>query len=169
MMKAKSGSNQEHETKYVFENRVAPMLIRWLQLRCLPDPQFAHGMVSSIYYDTRDWRFLKEKFNSDYLKTKIRVRWYAEIDGGEQGNQSFLEAKYKIGGRRKKIRLNTDFTGKWLSEINLYDSELLNIPMMLCSLGVKIPSSLYPVFQISYRRFRFLDPVSRCLNPLMRF
>ena len=153
-------SNADHETKFVFENNRAPILIKWLKLRCIPDPNFPTGRVSSIYYDTLNWQFLDEKMNSDYLKTKIRIRWYENIEGGKQGERSFLEAKYKIGGRREKRRLETGISGKWLSKIQLNDPELAQIPYRLRSLGVKIPSLLFPAFQIRYKRFRFLEPVT---------
>ena len=162
MVDEKYSPGAEHEIKYVFDNNCASTLIEWLRLRCEPDPLFESGIISSIYYDTGDWRFLNEKINSDYLKTKVRIRWYEKIGGGQQGNQSFLEAKFKIGAKRKKIRLKTDISSKWLSEVNLCDTQLLSIPLTLWSLGVKIPPTLYPAFQISYKRFRFVDPVSRC-------
>ncbi len=154
-------SPADHEIKFVFENSRVSILIKWLELRCIPDPEFPTGRVSSIYYDTLNWQFLNEKMNSDYLKTKIRIRWYENIEGGKQGERSFLEAKYKIGASRKKQRLKTDLSGKWLSKIQLNDPELTQIPFLLCSLGVKIPSLLFPAFQISYNRFRFVEPVTR--------
>lgn len=161
MENKKPDPGAEYELKYVFNNYYASMLIEWLRLRCEPDPLFESGIVSSIYYDTADWRFIKEKINSDYLKTKVRIRWYEKIGGGYQGAQSFLEAKYKIGAKRKKARLKTDISSEWLSKANLGDMKLLRIPTMLWSLGLLPPASLYPAFQISYKRFRFIDPVTR--------
>lgn len=150
----------EHETKYIFENHLASMLHAWIRLRCRPDPQFESGLISSIYYDTRDWDFLYEKANSDYRKMKIRLRWYAESDGANPGNESFLEIKEKIGSFRKKTRIKTGLTGKWLSEKHLNSPDLLGPIRNLHAVGVKLPSSVFPVFQISYQRHRYIDPIA---------
>ena len=151
-------SKAEHELKYAFNNTFAPILVNWLKLRCHPDPVFPSGVVSSIYYDTKDWGFLGEKLNSDYLKKKIRVRWYESLSGHEQGEKSFVEIKYKIGATRKKIRFESDFSGKQLAEINLADPKLMTVQNKAREKGVTITSSIYPAFQISYKRFRFLEP-----------
>ena len=160
MIEDRSRADANHELKFVFENSRASVLIKWLELRCQPDPDFPTGKVSSIYYDTLNWRYLNEKINSDFLKTKIRIRWYEDINTGHQGDQSFLEAKYKIGSSRKKKRVATEYSGKWLSRIPLSDPKLIGIPFLLCELGVKIPPTLFPAFQISYKRFRFIEPLT---------
>ncbi len=150
----------EHETKYVFHNSFAPFIIQWLKYRCRPDPIFPSNTVSSIYYDTMDWRLLREKINSDYLKTKVRIRWYTNIHTEEPGDESYLEAKYKVGARRKKIRKKINISGRWLSHIDLDNQELLTLPIQLLLEDVKIPSQLFPAFQISYERRRFIEPIT---------
>lgn len=69
----------EHELKFVFRNGFAREIVSWLEGRCLPDPEYPKGRVNSIYYDLRDHRLLDEKRNSDFLKTKVRLRWYADV------------------------------------------------------------------------------------------
>lgn len=150
----------QRETKFVLDNREAHSALAWLRSHCTPDPQFPRGTVSSIYYDTPDLRHLREKINSDYLKTKIRVRWYAGLDGGEVGETSFVEAKGKEGGRREKTRVETKYSGRWLAETELSASELRTIPWTLRNRGIFVCPTLCPVFQISYRRHRFLDRVT---------
>lgn len=152
----------EHETKYVFANNLAPILIKWMKLRCLPDPKFPSGMISSIYYDTKDWLLLNEKINSDYLKTKFRVRWYESLENGQAGEQSFIEIKHKIGAIRKKIRIESNYSGNQLVKMDMADQALLDFPKIACAAGANISLSLYPAFQISYKRFRFLEPKTRC-------
>lgn len=150
----------EHELKYVFSSSRVHLVRQWLQSRCRPDPEFPAGIVCSIYYDTRDWRSLREKLNSDYHKTKVRIRWYKDIDTGEFFPGSFLEAKYKIGARREKIRMKMDRPGKWFSGIRLENPELLDIPRFLWKQGVIFPGPLYPAFQVNYKRMRFIEPVT---------
>jgi len=150
-------SSGNHETKFVFNNINSHLIIEWLTSRCRPDPEFPVGIVSSIYYDTRDWQFLREKINSDYLKTKIRVRWYADTKYDEQSEYSYIEVKQKVGAIRKKIRIKTDIPGRWLSQVDLHNEKLLKIPSYLRTKGVNIPMHIHPVFQISYKRWRFVE------------
>ena len=68
------------ETKYVFHRASAPKIICWLKGRVRPDKEYPAGIISSIYYDSRGWDFLNEKINSDYLKSKVRLRWYLDFE-----------------------------------------------------------------------------------------
>lgn len=149
---------REHETKYVFPAGSAASVVGWLHCRCRPDPEFPAGIVSTIYYDTRDWRFLGEKINSDFHKTKVRVRWYYDFHSGEPLPKSFLEVKYKIGGRREKVRFETGKTGEWLAGVNLDNPELTAIPRSLWPQGLVIPGNFYPALKIVYKRKRFIEP-----------
>ncbi len=147
-----------HEIKFVVGNERAHVVREWLKQACTYDSEFPCGTVSSIYYDTRNWRFLDEKLNSDYLKSKVRVRWYSDIKNNKHSSFSFAEAKLKTGNRRKKIRVKTSCSGEWLSTVNLENRELLKLPHLLYSEGFRFSESLFPVYQISYKRLRFLEP-----------
>ena len=150
----------EHEVKFVVSAAAAGAMVNWLRCRCRPDPAFPAGIVSSIYYDTPDWRFLREKLNSDYLKRKVRVRWYADIESGRTGAASFLETKFKIGAGRIKTRCETAIPGESIDAAPLTDSWLVDIPRGAPTGGVALRGPLLPVFKICYRRRRFLEPVS---------
>ncbi len=153
-------SENNHEIKFVLNNFIAHRFIRWLQLRCKPDPEYPGGIVSSIYFDTGDWRFLREKLNSDFFKTKIRLRWYEDIQNGESSPYSFLEAKFKIGSQRKKVRIETGRSGESLSRMALDDGELLGFPLLLRAEGIVLRETVFPVFTIRYQRLRFIEPLS---------
>lgn len=157
----------QRETKFVLNNSGAHVALAWLESHSDPDPHFPRGLVSSIYYDSPDWHHLREKINSDYLKTKIRVRWYADIDGEEPGSASFAEAKHKQGGRRTKVRVKTRHSGRWLAETELSVSSLRTVPWALREKGIFVCPTLCPAFQISYKRRRFVDRmtgVALCLD-----
>jgi len=149
-----------HETKFVIFNGLAHKIVEWLRCRCRPDGEFPAGIVSSIYFDSRDWRFLAEKVNSDYLKTKVRIRWYQDIDSLQVYEASFMEVKYRIGCTRRKIRVRSPHSGAWLSGIGMDSSQLIGLPDLLMQEGVCLPGPLFPVFQITYKRRRFIEPVS---------
>lgn len=150
----------QHELKYVFSAGRVFHVRRWLEACCRTDPEFPAGTVCSIYYDTRDWKSLGEKIDSDYLKTKIRLRWYRDIQTGVPSPDTFLEAKFKIGGRREKVRMKTGKHGDWLSRVTLDNPELLNFPRLLWKEGVMTREPFYPAFRVDYKRLRFIEPVT---------
>ena len=150
----------EHETKYVLPNRRAKVVSSWLTTRCKPDPKYPIGTISSIYFDTRDWKLLGEKLNSDHLKTKVRLRWYSDYPSGWVQPTTFLEMKSKIGTARKKVRIKTDIDAADILKTSLDSLEMLQIPKSLCSHGIVVTPSLHPVFQLNYMRRRFIDPLT---------
>lgn len=155
-----NSDNHSCELKFIVSNNRAQSITKWLKTICVPDPLFHIGRVNSIYYDSKDWTFLYEKINSDYLKTKIRVRWYDDVIENKCYDQSYLEAKFKIGSLRKKVRELTRYSGKQLSTMRLDDIKLVDLTSQLYIKGVIPSKNIYPVFQISYTRLRFIDPYS---------
>ena len=95
----------EHEVKFVFPRHKGEQIIKWLQNRCDRDETFPLGTISSVYYDTIGFHALREKINSDYLKTKYRLRWYSDNNNHKIFPNSFFEKKEKIGSARKKNRI----------------------------------------------------------------
>ncbi len=157
-----SGRKREpsFEIKYINYNTKSQTLISWLKKTCLPDPEFPEGTVSSIYYDTWDKKFLNEKINSYYLKTKVRVRWYSCLRYQSHNEKTFAEAKFKTGGTRDKIRVMTPFSGSRLAETPLENSSLITLPTLLIPEGYPYREGVFPIFQISYKRLRFLEPTT---------
>lgn len=150
----------EHEVKFVFSNLRATPVLKWLQHVCRIDPDFPHNIVASIYYDTKDWRFLQEKVNSDYLKTKLRVRWYREPDEWMSSGAAFIELKSKVGAPRTKFRLKAPYPSQWFAEIPLEHQQLLDIPQLLQSQGVFFEYHVFPAFIVQYERYRFIENIS---------
>jgi hypothetical protein len=146
------------ELKFAIDGRDATPVRRWLQSVCLPDPVFPTGIVWTIYYDTPTFQHLLEKVNSDYLKTKLRLRWYD--DRVDRPARSFLEAKFRIGLRRHKVRAETPYAGSWLAGVPLHDLILRQLPQCLRPQGVPVGSALRPVLLVRYTRDRFVDPVA---------
>ena len=83
------------EAKFVAERWRAESARRWLQMVCRPDPDFPEATVYTVYYDTPGLRCLHEKLNGDYLKSKVRLRWYRV--GERAGDTAFLEVKMRLG------------------------------------------------------------------------
>ena len=150
----------EHENKFLIQRSSVMAIRSWLDRKCLADPQYAQGRVSSIYFDTKDYRFLHEKLASDFLKTKVRLRWYSLFNNNTLLPKVFLEIKNKTGSARTKNRIITHWSSDFISSCSLADPDLLSINLLLKSLGdVRFPV-VFPVIEISYRRFRYIDPLS---------
>lgn len=150
----------EHELKLVLPTARAALVGTFLASRLLPDPRHHAGWVMSIYYDTPDWRFLDEKLASDFLKSKLRLRWYEDDQGRPLGSTAHLEVKHKVGSSRNKLRLPAPHAPALLRELALCDERLAHLPELARSAGAFLPSPLEPVFSVRYRRRRFVDPRS---------
>ena len=151
----------EHETKFVFLNHHLDQILSWVTHTCQTDPAFPHNIIASIYYDTRCWKFLREKVDSDYLKTKVRVRWYRNPGRPEPQGNAFIEVKSKIGAPRTKFRMESPYPANWLHRVPLEDLRLLEIPRLLkahCALSE--PTPIFPAFIVQYERYRFIEPIS---------
>ena len=149
------------ERKWTAPATRAPHIARWLASRLRRDPKHAGGWVVSVYYDTPDWRLLREKEDSDYLKTKVRVRWYEDDDGALLSPDAFLEVKAKRGGARTKARLVTSEPAATLQTLPLTDPRWAPLPDAARREGLLLPTPLTPVFAVRYRRRRFVDPLTR--------
>lgn len=150
----------EHETKFTLPNHRSTVVRSWLNKRCEPDAQYAEGIVSSIYFDTRQFDLLAEKLNSYYLKTKVRLRWYSSVETGALMPATFLEVKYKIGSARMKKRIDMDFASDLVAAKCLEDPWFLRIHRLVEEQGVQLPGMLIPAMQITYKRSRYIDPLT---------
>jgi len=157
---AATQSDVQHEIKYTLPNHAAPAVVSWLNARCLSDPSYAEGRVSSIYYDSPDLRLLSEKINSDFRKTKVRLRWYVEPASNTIDGPAFLEVKQKIGARRFKHRVPTPVPAATLAEADLQDPILVDLLRLLPEVSLWVPTDLRPLMEISFRRRRFLEPTT---------
>jgi hypothetical protein len=157
-----SNSSQigEHEVKFILDNSRSRTLTEYVSKVCRPDPLYPEGIVSSIYFDTRDFLFLGEKLSSDFLKAKVRFRWYSSVNTGESFPNLFLEVKRKIGSAREKYRKNIDMSSSWVQKRSLHCPDYHIVNEMLLRHGQRFNQNVYPILQINYRRSRFIDSLS---------
>jgi hypothetical protein len=133
---------------------------RLLERYCRRDPAYPAAVVWTMYYDTPGLLSLGEKINSDYLKQKIRVRWYSDLRGRPAG-PSFVEAKLRVGNRRMKVRASLPYSADELASWDLEDPRLLQLPLSLKEHGIDLRDPWRPILLIRYRRDRFIEPLSR--------
>ena len=150
----------EFELKYTFPAVLLKSIESWLAITCKKDEMYPESRVQSIYLEAADASSYQEKINSDFFKTKFRVRWYETREGRpyDDDNQTtvFLEKKMKVGAKRLKKRwvssacfdelkqndLNSTFHGSWYHEF-IKRSEISNF--------------LQPFIQVSYTRKRYVE------------
>ena len=151
----------EYELKFAVPNhRLAP-IVEFVDMVCEPDPVFPLGIVSSIYFDTTSMSSVFEKINSDYIKTKYRLRWYSNPVTGELSTSSFAESKRRIGCRRVKKRKTSPIEPQQLETIDLNSHSLSNIPYFMQLNDVGARGDLFPTFLVRYKRYRYVEPVTR--------
>lgn len=149
--------NPDRELKFRFPAYRLAGVRALAESLCRPDGSHPSARVVTVYYDTRGLDSLHEKLNSDYRKTKIRLRWYDEPTGT---STAFAEVKERMGSRRSKLRFDTSLQGDRLARLELDDPELCNLPRYLESKGVLLPGGLRPLLQLEYRRDRLVEPGS---------
>ena len=113
--------NGSVELKFVTQKRLGDTVLCVLDHFCLPDSKYPFNRVSSIYYDTPSLDAYREKANGDYLKRKLRLRWYEPVGGANSDGKvrAYLEVKAKTGSLRKKDRMVVDSRLDWLKSIPL--------------------------------------------------
>ncbi len=149
----------ERELKFTLPAGHAHLARQRLEFVCRRDPEFPAAVVWTMYYDTPALISLGEKINSDYLKRKIRVRWYSAIDGRVSG-PAFVEAKLRLGTRRSKARVQLPYPADEIAHWDLQDPRLLRFPLLLREQGVLHQASWQPMILIRYRRDRFIEPLT---------
>ncbi|RPI49643.1 MAG: VTC domain-containing protein [Acidobacteria bacterium] len=155
-----ASSEAERELKFTLTEARAHIARRWLESTCRRDPEFPTAIVWTVYYDTPALAALGEKINSDFLKRKIRVRWYAGLNGVAAG-PAFVEAKFRVGTQRAKIRERLSYSAEEVAGWDLEDPRLRSFPALLRDRGVLGQESWVPMLLIRYRRDRFVEPISR--------
>ena len=147
------------EQKFLFQAVAKPALLDWLEFRLVRDPAHYHGPIVSLYYDTPALRFYNEVRNGDYLKTKVRLRWYQAVFPPEQGlADCFLEIKQKFGVRRYKRRQPVTLETGCLSGDLFSHPAILAMPELMPRLILLARGLLVPLLVVEYERFRFIDP-----------
>jgi hypothetical protein len=147
------------EAKYTFRSGVADLLQPTLAASCMRDPAHAEDFVNSIYFDSIDRFHLAEKVNSDYLKTKLRFRWYGSEHDIESGQPliGYLEVKSKQGAQRRKERIQVEVDRE--SVIAGHEDFATLSKLLNCArdCGYNFPRPVFPMIAIRYKRSRYID------------
>lgn len=145
-----------HETKFSFPRAYAPLALEWLRHSCAEDPRFPANGIHSLYFDTPHLESLAEKENSEYLKRKVRIRWYTDPSGANPGDRAHLEVKAKEGARSWKRRIPLPCKVERLCMDPLGAAAALNLHEWSADAACPM-HDLYPACVISYVRHRFIE------------
>lgn len=129
----------------------------WLGHRCVPDPDYPEGQVTSCYYDTPDMDEYFASFDGDFDKHKVRLRWYDSIPS-DGDTTAFIELKAKEGMETTKQRARLNVPASALSGEDfataLPKDELTK---HLLGFGYRPPLDLRPTVIVTYYRRRFVE------------
>jgi hypothetical protein len=156
-----SSADLERELKFLVPEERTAFLRGWLQAVCHPDTRYPPARVVTVYYDTPALALLDEKVNSDYLKRKVRVRWYASLSGQPAEGEVFLECKFRVGSVRHKVRVRANERAADVDRWSFTRPEWKTLVDPLRNEGVDLPADLLPVMRIRYVRERLVDPLSQ--------
>jgi len=154
------GRGPRHEIKFVFPHYYVQPALAWMGHYCAPDPAYQHNVIKSLYFDTRRLKALHEKDESEFLKCKVRVRWYTDTENTSCSEYAFLEIKSKQGHRsfKKRFRLDID-----VEELNRYPVETgyrLDLKALADDEDWHQFSGMHPLVVIRYVRRRFIEMAS---------
>ncbi|HCT86360.1 MAG: hypothetical protein A2W97_07825 [Bacteroidetes bacterium GWE2_40_63] len=108
MVKKYSNSFNRYELKYVLPIEKCQEVIENLEAYVVPDPYGdAHGryILTSLYYDTADFRFYHEKINGLKHRKKLRIRLYENQDQVTENTLVYVEVKERIDRIIRKRRI----------------------------------------------------------------
>ncbi|MFZ2322449.1 MAG: polyphosphate polymerase domain-containing protein [Ignavibacteriaceae bacterium] len=152
------------EKKYLINSSIAELLIGQIGFYLPKDEKTSKSpFISSIYYDSCDWKCYKDQINKVSPRFKIRFRQYTK--DGTNSDKGFLEIKRKINSLSVKDRLkvNIDFLESITDDHIPDEIKLLNKKLEIEKINdiyFKIVSeikkfNLHPVARVSYSRQAF--------------
>jgi hypothetical protein len=148
------------EIKYALPLWRADAVGAWLDARCERDPQYPEGHVRTLYLDTPDLRFLTEKADGDFLKTKIRLRWYAAHAHAPAAGAVWLEIKRRESLSRSKTRLAFHPRAADVDRSDLEGIDAGRASDLVRAAGLEAPARLRPTLALGYQRSRWIEPVT---------
>lgn len=153
--------SQSYESKYqLLRSTQQQRPLSCLEGLCPKDTQYPRARVDSVYFDTRDWKLLSNKLESDFIKLKVRLRWYSDPIHHVCDPSVFLEIKRRVAANEK----NAGFflraqERKLASGVAIWKSSVWSglVHELLPELGMTVPAGLFLVFEVRYHRSRFVD------------
>lgn len=142
------GTFKRYEKKYLLSENKYKLLRQKLEGRLKVD-QFGKTIICNIYFDTLDYRLIRESLEKPVYKEKLRLRSYG-VPTEEEG--VYIELKKKCKGivykRREQVKLAT-------AKDYLYYKKAIEQPSQIIKeidWFLKFYQNLIPTMYISYNR-----------------
>jgi len=116
-------------------------------------------MINNIYFDTPGFDFFYDNVNGDYIRKKIRIRWYDETFAHQE--KLTLEYKLKNGllGDKISYPMSNIYTGKGFEFCQMRNEIKIN------QLPIQVGNELltnYPTLLNRYNREYFISDDNKC-------
>lgn len=160
------------EQKFFLTPDRLPVALALLRRVCRRDPTFPLDQVNSLYFDTPDLDQHERSDSGEFVKEKVRIRWYGVEHDPHRANNCplpgdlavpvWLEVKSRRGFVSAKRRARLEAAASALAfpglERGIVPASLL--VRELADFGFFSSAFLRPVIAISYFRRRFVEPES---------
>ena len=130
-----------------------------LRVLCRPDLVYPAEQINSLYFDTDSFDQYERSLAGDFVKNKVRLRWYGTDAELNMMQPVFVELKSRKGFAGTKQRLEMRVPVEKL--LPAYIHEGIISKTLLCNtlawFGHFPLEPLYPIIKISYWRYRFRE------------
>jgi hypothetical protein len=153
--------SERFERKFYLPSSAIPFASHLLAHCCPADRRYPRGTIYSIYYDTAELDHYDESEQGSRIRQKVRIRWY-DYSPGAETVAVFVELKSKNGFAGSKQRKEHTIPAHRLNPSVLRDGPLpyTQICNTLAEFDFYPQHQLYPMILISYRRLRFIEPLT---------
>ncbi len=164
---------QRVEQKFFVHPSREALAFALLRRTCRKDQVYPVGQVNSLYLDTEDLEQHERSAAGELAKDKVRIRWYGEEhdphrdDGGavhpaQETVRVWLELKSRRGFSSTKQRVEMNVPAAALSRHALARGIVSPTTMVrtMAGFGFFAGARLCPVIVVSYRRYRFIEPLT---------
>jgi hypothetical protein len=130
-----------------------------LRVLCRPDLVYPAEQINSLYFDTFGFDQYERSLAGDFVKNKVRLRWYGTDNELNMLQPVFVELKSRKGFASTKQRLELRVPVEKLSPAYIHEGIIPKtlLGSTLARFGYFPLEPLYPIIKISYWRYRFRE------------
>ena len=139
------------ERKWLFRsNNYLALINSLIRSKLFFRTQYPLRKVNSIYFDTYDYKSIRENLDGVSNKKKIRIRWYGDKNTTKN---PIIETKSKKGFETKKESMPI----RELNDLKVFSLKNLKILKETINLKLKQKKIIYPVLTTHYEREYFIS------------
>ena len=139
------------ERKWLFRsNNYLALINSLIRSKLFFRTQYPLRKVNSIYFDTYDYKSIRENLDGISNKKKIRIRWYGDKNTTKN---PIIETKSKKGFETKKESMPI----KELHDLKVFSLKNLKILKEIINSKLKQKKIIYPVLTTHYQREYFIS------------